>query len=208
MTAVVVAVPSARMLGSSPLGTPKDWARVPSMTPTLPMMFPPRGAASSPGARDKACIVAVPYQQRRCRELQDLRFGEAPLREIVAERVRDDLARGDTNTRAAVARSVRRKYTIVVPTPVIAQVHRGFHYRARVDRVLKSVDRFLPTMVLTAHRAGELLGRTGTSDVVDVIVAADAITGAPASILTSDPGDLRSLVNAETTQDRVSVIGI
>ena len=118
------------------------------------------------------------------------------------------LARGDKNTRAAVARSIKRRYTIVLPTPVVAQVHRGGRDRALVDRVLNSVDTFLPTTTETARSAGELLGRAGLVDAVDAIVAAEALAGAPASILTSDPGDLEMLVDAGAIRDRVTVIGI
>ena len=118
------------------------------------------------------------------------------------------MARGDARTRVVVARYLKRSYAVVVPTPVIAQVHRGGRDRARVDRILKTADAYLPTSADTARKAGELLGQTGMSDAVDAIVAAEALGGAPATIVTSDPGDLVSLVEAGAGSERVRVVGV
>lgn len=63
----------------------------------------------------------------------------------------------------------------MIPTPVLTQVHRGGRDRAWVDRVVKAVDALLPTSVQAARRAGELLARSGMSDAVDAIVAAEAL---------------------------------
>lgn len=118
------------------------------------------------------------------------------------------LARGDARARAALARALRDGYVVVIPTPVLAQVHRGGRDRAQVDRVVKAVNALLPTSEQIARRAGELQGKASTSDVVDAIVAAEALASAPALILTTDPGDLSLLLEGEPEAARVLVIGV
>ena len=107
------------------------------------------------------------------------------------------LARGDGDTRAAVERARREGYVVVIPTPVLAQVHRGGRDRAWIDRVVNAVDALLPTTAAVARRAGELLARSNTTDAVDAIVAAEALVSTPALILTSDPDDLMRLVDGQ-----------
>jgi predicted nucleic acid-binding protein len=89
------------------------------------------------------------------------------------------LARQEGLARAALDRAIHEGYVVVIPTPVLAQVHRGGRDRAQLDRILKAVDAFLPTSERVARRAGELLAKTGTSDVVDAIVAAEALASLP-----------------------------
>lgn len=76
--------------------------------------------------------------------------------------------------------------------PVVAQVSRPGR-QAQLRRFLRGCETvaFSPEQ---AHEVGALLGRTGTSDVVDahlVVIAAE--TASP--VLTSDIDDLRSLSN-------------
>ena len=118
------------------------------------------------------------------------------------------LARGDIKVRAAMASALLRDYQVVVPTPVVAQVHRGGRDQARTDRVLHEVDSFLPTSLQTARHAGTLLARTEMSDAVDAIVAAEALSGVPSMILTSDVNDLARLVGAGPGSRSVEVVGI
>ena len=118
------------------------------------------------------------------------------------------LTRGGGDARAALERARREGYVVVIPTPVLAQVHRGGRDRAWVDRVVNTVDALLPTSANVARRAGELLARSGTSDAVDAIVAAEALLSIPALILTSDPDDLNRLVEGEPEAASLRVIGI
>jgi len=115
------------------------------------------------------------------------------------------LARGDQIARSALSRAGRDGYRVVVPTPVLAQVHRGGRARAATDRVLSAVDSYAPTSVGIARRAGELLGRTGQDDAIDAIVAAEALSSPAATMLTSDPDDLATLVEADAARDRVYI---
>ena len=118
------------------------------------------------------------------------------------------LARGDGAARARLARAVHEGYVAVIPTPVLAQVHRGGHDHARIDRVVNAVDAMLPTSEAIARRAGELQARAGTSDAVDAIVVAEALASVPALILTSDSRDLGRLLEGEPEADRVRILGV
>ncbi len=118
------------------------------------------------------------------------------------------LSRGDRRVCAVLAAALVRGYDVQVPTPVVAQVHRGGRHQAHTDRVLGDVDAFLPTSLQTARHAGELLARSELSDAVDAIVAAEALRGGPTLVLTSDAHDLARLVEAGPGSRRVEVVGI
>ena len=115
------------------------------------------------------------------------------------------LARGDLRVRALIEHTLLDQVLVVVPTPVLAQVHRGGRDHARTDRAWRWIDEFVPTSERTARSAGELLARAGLSDAIDAIVAAEALDGAPAAILTSDPKDISDLVESGSGRARVSV---
>ena len=118
------------------------------------------------------------------------------------------LASGSGDARAALVRARREGYVVVIPTPVLAQVHRGGRDRARVDRVINAVDAVLPTSEAVARLAGELQAIAQTSDAVDAIVVAEALTCQPAVILTSDPKDIHRLLGAADTSRRILVIAV
>ncbi|WP_329241266.1 PIN domain-containing protein [Actinoallomurus sp. NBC_01490] len=84
---------------------------------------------------------------------------------------------------------------LIVSTPVLAQVWRNGRKQAVIGRFLRRCVVDAPNES-TAKRAGELLGRTGTSDAVDALVVATAIERGATTILTSDPNDLKALVDA------------
>jgi predicted nucleic acid-binding protein len=84
---------------------------------------------------------------------------------------------------------------LVVTTPVLAQVWRDGRRQAVIGRFLRRCVIDAPTEK-AAKRAGELLGRTGTSDAVDALVVATAVERGATMILTTDPGDLKALVEA------------
>ena len=83
---------------------------------------------------------------------------------------------------------------------VVGQVWRDGRKQANLARVLAGVG----TEALGSHdgkRIGELLARAGSADVVDAHVAMPV---APADIvLTSDPGDIRALLQARGVPARV-----
>lgn len=118
------------------------------------------------------------------------------------------LSVGDVEARAALLLAVRRGLTITIPTVVLAQVIRGGPQDAAVNRVLKEIGEFTVITTTLARQAGVLLRKTATIDVVDALVATIALQQLPALILTSDPGDLRTLVMADTDHPRVQIIAV
>jgi hypothetical protein len=118
------------------------------------------------------------------------------------------LASGSGDARAALHRARLEGYVAIVPTPVLAQVHRGGRDRARLDRVLKAFDALLPTSERVARLAGELQAASGMNDAIDAIVSAEALVSVPAVILTSDAGDIRRLLAGSPGSHRVLVIAV
>ncbi len=118
------------------------------------------------------------------------------------------LLRGDGDARAALERARAEGYVVVIPTPVLAEVHRGGRDRAHIDRVVNKVGALLPTSAETARRAGELLGASGTDDPVDAIVVAEALAAVPSVIITSDPGDIRRLLQTRADGVRAAVVSV
>ena len=105
----------------------------------------------------------------------------------------------ENNSRAAWARlyaARRGSDQLIVPTGVIGQVWRGTPQQSRLNQALKQC-RPIPLDENTARLAGYLCGRTGTSDVIDAVVAVvahSALSHGEASVLTSDPEDISTLL--------------
>lgn len=118
------------------------------------------------------------------------------------------LSRGNGDARAAVARARIEGFVVVIPTPVLAEVHRGGRDRAQIDRVVNKVDALLPTSEDVARRAGELLGASGTDDPVDAIVVAEALAAVPSVIITGDADDIRRLLLTQSDGPRVAVVSV
>ena len=110
-----------------------------------------------------------------------------------------ELIRLENDSRAAwgrlrLARS--NSDALVVPTGVIGQVWRGTPNQARLNQALKQCKP-IPLDDDTARLAGVLCGHTGTSDVIDAVVAAVAHSSlrfSDVSVLTSDPEDIKALL--------------
>lgn len=107
------------------------------------------------------------------------------------------LARGEARARAFLTVALERGLDVRIPVSVLAETLRGGPRDAPVHRVRNTVDVF-PTDERTARMAGALLGRTGGTNTVDALVAAEAVlTGA--DVLTSDAGDLQGLLGEHPT---------
>lgn len=118
------------------------------------------------------------------------------------------IADGSSLARAVLDRARRDGWLVVVPAPVLVEVHTGRRDHARIDRVLNAVDMLISTTPERAKEAGELRSISGVLDVVDALVVAEAVSALPAVILTSDPGDIGRLVEAAGAAARVRVIGV
>lgn len=105
------------------------------------------------------------------------------------------LVAAERNNRSFLIRheeAARREYRILVPAPVLTQVWRGGHRQVGLTRMLRACV-VEPTTEAVARLAGELLARSKTSDAVDAIVAATALTHRAAVVVTGDPEDLELL---------------
>jgi len=102
-------------------------------------------------------------------------------------------SRGDIRARAMVQRAVELGLDVRVPVVVLAETLRGSGRDAPVNRVLKAVD-VLPTAAAVGRGAGPLLGRAGTKNIADALVAAEAVESAATTVLTGDPDDLTALL--------------
>jgi PIN domain len=106
------------------------------------------------------------------------------------------LVAADRNTRTVWAEHrVRLEAGIVpvVPSPVVTQVSRS-PAQVQLRRLLRGCE-VVSLTERRAHSAGRLLGRTGSRDVVDAVVA-DMAAELRADVVTGDRADLRRLLDA------------
>jgi PIN domain len=106
------------------------------------------------------------------------------------------LVAADRNTRTVWAEHrVRLEAGIVpvVPSPVVTQVSRS-PTQVQLRRLLRGCE-VVSLTERRAHSAGRLLGRTGSRDVVDAVVA-DMAAELRADVVTGDRADLRRLLDA------------
>lgn len=117
-------------------------------------------------------------------------------------------ANGDGDARAAIERARSSGYAVVIPSVVVAQVHRGGQARAGTGRIFKAVDAIIPTGVEIALRAGELVAAAGLTDAIDAIVVAEALAAVPAIILTSDRPDIGRLLDGQPGRERIAIVEV
>ncbi|MEV2276655.1 PIN domain-containing protein [Nocardiopsis sp. NPDC049922] len=121
------------------------------------------------------------------------------------------LAGGSPRALARLKAARARGAHVVVSAITLTEVLRGKATDAHVHRVLSSVT-VRPVSRDVAREAGELLGETGLSGhscAIDAVVAATALREErPVVVLTSDPDDLKQLVEepARPKQQRVVVV--
>lgn len=102
--------------------------------------------------------------------------------------------RGDRDTAALLKQELLARRVPITHGGVIGQVWRGGARRqANLARLLPALD-VRAVDALLGRRAGVLLGKTRTADVIDAALALLAAEGD--SLLTSDPNDLAALVAA------------
>ena len=112
-------------------------------------------------------------------------------------------ARGDARARAILTRALEVGLDVRIPVAVLAETLRGGSRDAPVHRVRNAVDVF-PTDERTARVAGGLLGRTGGTNTVDALVAAEAVVAA-GDVVTSDADDLRALLAANPSASVIAL---
>ena len=101
--------------------------------------------------------------------------------------------RNDRRVAALIELGRRAGAELLSTAPVLAQAWRNSARQAQLARTLSMID-VRPVGIDEAKAAGELLASASTSDVVDAFIAQLALPGD--QLLTSDPGDLKSLLSA------------
>jgi len=100
------------------------------------------------------------------------------------------LERGDERVRALLRVAVDKSLKMHVVAGVVAQTWRGDAKQARLSRFLNATEvSTVPMDGVVAKAVGQLSGRSGVSDVVDVHVCLDARQNGH-TVVTSDPHDL------------------
>jgi hypothetical protein len=97
---------------------------------------------------------------------------------------------------------VRLELAIVpcVPAPIVAQVSRS-PKQVQLRRLLRGCE-VVPLDEAGAHRAGELLGRSGTTDIADATLVSLAVARM-ADIVTGDRTDIQHLVSKTRARLRI-----
>ena len=113
------------------------------------------------------------------------------------------LGRGDPRTRRLIDAYANQGQIPAVPTVALAEAWRDGRRQARLVRLLGRCE-LVPLTARLAMRAGELMGRVGTSDAVDAVIACAAAERGDA-VVTSDPNDFARFT-ANLRQLRVSAI--
>ena len=118
------------------------------------------------------------------------------------------LDRNDRTVWAMLRNSADDSAQVSVPAGVVAQAWRGGSRQALLARALVHCDE-VPLEGSLARATGLLCGRAGTADIVDasvaLVAAARSQTG-PTSLITSDPTDLRHLL--QTLKAPVRLVAI
>lgn len=122
----------------------------------------------------------------------------------------------DTGALNAGERSDRRMWALhmgfiaeevvpVVPAPVLAEAWRGRARQANLGRLLAGCD-IEPMSADQARRVGELAGRAGHDDVVDVTVVEGAVRRGDDVVVTSNESHIKKFVRSTGKFVRVEVI--
>ncbi len=113
------------------------------------------------------------------------------------------LDRGDRAVGALLALAPQQNIEAITSSTCIAQVWRDPARQAKLTRALEG---FLEWSLDSIHarRCGLLLAHTGTTDIADAAIALLVQNGD--TILTSDPGDIKLLLDAIGTEAHIQVV--
>jgi hypothetical protein len=113
------------------------------------------------------------------------------------------LDRGDRTVIALLAVAAQHGDEAITSSACVAQAWRDPARQVRLTRALAGfLERPLDT--LAARRCGLLLARSGTTDIADAAIALLVQNGD--TVLTSDPDDLRRLLDATDTHARIRTV--
>lgn len=116
------------------------------------------------------------------------------------------LARRDPVVRSMLEQEVRdADSALVVPIIVVPQSMAGGVTPDDVRTILRAAHEVAPVDFDRASHASNLIQTTALLDVVDALVAVEALRRVPAIVITSDPDDIRQLLDADPAGKRVAV---
>lgn len=108
--------------------------------------------------------------------------------------------RGDRRVAGLVQLAQRSQATLTTSAAVVGQVWRDGGRQVRLARALPMIE-IRDVSLDDARRAGELLGRSRTADVVDSLLSQLVLPGD--TVLTSDPDDIARLLQARAVDARI-----
>lgn len=111
--------------------------------------------------------------------------------------------KGDARVRARLAAARRLGFELATTSPVIGQVWRDGRRQALLAKLIAATNVDAPTEP-AARRAGELLAKTRTQDVVDALLVGHVRHGD--TVLTSDPHDIEVLLTASGVRATIVTI--
>lgn len=113
--------------------------------------------------------------------------------------------RNDRRMWALHAGFIAEEVVPVVPAPVLARVWRGGPRQASLARMMAGCD--VEEMdEEQARRVGQLVGRSGHDDIVDVTVVEGAVRRAGDVVLTSNEGHIRTIAEAAGQRLRIEAV--
>lgn len=96
--------------------------------------------------------------------------------------------------------------TIYAPAGCVAEAWRDGAVQTRLALLLKGIHEFPPLDLEGAKAAGELLARSGTSQIVDAHLVTVAIRVSPSVVVTSDSRDITALLATGTHDVAVTAL--
>ena len=111
--------------------------------------------------------------------------------------------RHDPRILAFLARAKERSIPLLTSSPIVGQVWRDGRRQANLARLLSGVEIIAPDDS-AARRAGLVLAKTGTFDIVDALLA--GLCAANDVVVTSDPDDIRLLVQAQGMRPEIVAV--
>lgn len=115
------------------------------------------------------------------------------------------LERDDPRAWEHLAVAAQRGYLVVVPILVVMEAQRGARNQQRLNQILKWIDQELPLAPEIGRQVAGLRHRSGVDSDTDVVVVLEALAVPGSRILTSDPDDMFSVIEAAGAHGRIPI---